>query len=76
MTTSPADRCQYCGHSRATHNRPEPGNPPPSLRCGAGCVCAAFIESDGRPDYAHRATLTDHNLRAGSASRRLGFDPR
>jgi len=55
MKRTPTDRCQYCGHSRADHNRPESGNPPPSLRCSKGCVCAAFVEADGRPDYQHAA---------------------
>lgn len=50
---TPADRCQYCNHSRAQHDRPEPGNPPPALRCSRGCVCPAFIEADGRPDWQH-----------------------
>lgn len=50
-----ADRCRYCGHTRTEHNRPEPGNPPPALRCGKGCVCANFIEADGRPDWAYVA---------------------
>lgn len=43
--------CGYCGHTRGEHDRPEPGNPAPGLRCGRGCVCAAFIESDGRPEW-------------------------
>lgn len=54
VTRHPDDRCRYCQHTRAQHDRHEPGNPPPSLRCGRGCVCAAFIEADERPDYAAR----------------------
>lgn len=50
-TPSADQRCSYCGHTRGQHDKPEPGNPPPSLRCGAQCVCAAFIERDGRPDW-------------------------
>lgn len=49
----PTDVCGYCGHARERHNRPEPGNPAPSLRCAKGCVCAAFVERDGRTDYQH-----------------------
>jgi hypothetical protein len=53
MAASALDRCGYCGHDRAAHNRPEAGNPAPSLRCARGCICAAFIEADGRPDWQH-----------------------
>jgi hypothetical protein len=48
------DLCFYCGHPRSRHTRPEPGNPPPSLRCASGCVCACFIEHDGKPEKGER----------------------
>lgn len=62
------DRCGYCGHVRADHDRAEPGNPHPGLRCDRGCICAAFIESDGWPDWSAPKPAPQPAAEAGAPS--------
>lgn len=40
------DRCRYCAHTLAQHNRTDPpGNGLGGTRCGKGCVCSGFADA-------------------------------